>query len=157
MNILGIDPSLTNTAIVLISPSGKRLDSWLIQTKPKDGDLITRLGVITKRYLEIICKVKCSCVGIEDTMRVGGFSTVVVSMVQGALSAVTLQSITSDKLYFVNNSSWKAHLRKESGLPLKSKEDTKHILREVYHIDETNEHIADAIGVALFVVNTMQM
>jgi crossover junction endodeoxyribonuclease RuvC len=144
MLYIGVDPSLSNTGIVVIDETGKILEEKLISSDSKD-DMEYRITFISNQIIETISKYPLFAMSIE------GLSY--QSSGQGALQLAGLHFHIRCMLYnfpiefnVVPPSSWKKTVFGKGNL----KKDL--ILKEVYKkfgADFNNDNLADAYCIAM--------
>ena len=151
MMVLGIDASLRNTGLVLLDDKGKVVDKWMVRTNRSTGGIPLLLVEIREQMDMILDEIDTDdlIVGIEDAVRVGWSVPLVSFSIATIISSIS-QRVDANRIHLVNVSSWKALLRKFSGVKITSKEITNNVIREHFKVKLRNEHLNDAFGIALY-------
>lgn len=139
--IIGLDQALTNTGYCVLDKKGNIVDKGVIKTSDKDGEYLDRLLLIEAEVNKLLDKYKPSYVFYEDVFSVGkgawkklGDVKIMLELLfkKQKIIAMCLSPLVR------RSNSW----RKLNGLTSSDKKVWQK------QCGETNEHIADAYGIA---------
>lgn len=65
-NVMGLDLSLEGTGLCVLDGDGKLVDSMTLGTKPRDGNLIVRSGMVWRMIFSEVCLHSPRSIIIED-------------------------------------------------------------------------------------------
>ena len=150
MNILGVDPSLSNTGYGLLDVNGKKLfpiEGGVIKTKTKDS-LEIRLSIIFENFNDLLLKFSPDCLAVEDLHSRPRFAK--TSILMGHARGVIIMSAGLNKIPVYDYQPTRA----KNVVTGSGRADKTQVMNSVAKILNNknllkNEHVADAFSIAI--------